>query len=411
MYGGRQRRDDDIESGARFRLNTDSFENEIEPIPDLGSGDGDDGHLATSYPSSSVAAVPEHTVVNRMTTMEYLWRRHVRSRTNNTTVQALLDRILLVFLFLASFVEQPLKYLLGGTQQKNKNGQSKVYKTPVVKGTTKTGLGVFAYTISQGRNPKKNPVLCFHSESRSNDEFLEMLPLFADTGRRVVAIDCPGHGWSENPRKSCDIDDIADAFIKVADSLLIEQFVCLGSHSLGTAIATSLAARYPNRVRGCIQVNVLYNPPKGPIPNDTASTDQEFNYKDDGTHLLDLHSARKFLEPDLNLRCVQTDLTRIINRRALAIDGITMEDPSRFDLETAARKLRCPVLCVSGESALASLDARGLGGSQRFDTACRMLPHCEVNSLTGPRSTLYMINQAPKEFVSLCAGFLEKHSM
>jgi pimeloyl-ACP methyl ester carboxylesterase len=415
----------DLESGARFRLNTDSYDDGIEAIPNLAPMEGNgtftvpnadannnDASLATSFSSSSTTATPEHNVIARMTTLEYLWRRHVRARTNNTSVQAMLDRILFVFLFLASLVERPLMYLLGNTEQTTKKNQPKSFQTPVTRGVTKTGLGAIAYIISQGRNPKKTPILCFHADKRSSDEFLEVLPLLADTGRRVVAIDAPGCGWSDNPRKSCTIDDIADAFIKVADALLIEQFVCLGSFT-GTAIATSLASRYPNRVKGCIHVNLLYSPKREGSNNveKTLPVSDELNYKDDGTHLIDLHTKRKFLDPDLNLRCIQSDLTRIVNQRARVVDEITMEEAANFDLESAARKTRCPTLCVSGESALVSLDARGLGGTQRFDSACRMLPHCEVKTLTGPRSTAYMINQAPTEFTSLCAGFLEKHSL
>lgn len=418
----------DIESGSPiFRLNTDSYDNDVEPIPDLAIGDGEasgssdntkvNAHsMTTSIASASAVTATDHTVINRMTTLEYFWRRHVRSRTNNATVQAMLDRILLVFLFLASLVEQPLTYVLGNTQQTTKKNQTKSVVTPVTRNTVKTGLGIIAYRISQGRNPKKNPILCFHSDTRSSDEFLELLPLLANTGRRVVALDIPGFGWSENPRRSCTIDDIADALLQVADALLIEQFVCLGS-VMGTLVSTSLASRYPNRVRGCIHVNLLYNPAtmNGKSGNSSnggvAVNTDDLNYKDDGSHLLGIHVKRKFLDPDLNLRCIQSDLTRIVNLRARLVDGVTMEDPTHYDLESAARKMRCPTLCVSGESALASLDARGLGGTQRFDTACRMLPHCEVNTLTGPRSTIYMINQAPKEFNSLCAGFLEKHSL
>ncbi len=432
MFNGRPNQDNDIESGRPiFRLNTDSYDsNDIEPIPDLKIGNGDASNnnnhnhnpeanvalTAESISSVNVSASTDHNVINRMTTLEYFWRRHVRSRTNNARVHEMLDRILLVFLFLANLVEQPLMYVLGNTQQTNKHKQSKSLQTPVTRGSVKTGLGVIAYRISQGRNPKKNPILCFHADSRSSDEYVELLPLLADTGRRVVALDMPGYGWSDNPQKSCSIDDIADAFLKVADSMLIEQFVCVGS-SMGTLISTSLASRYPNRVRGCVHVNLLYNPaiingrPNNSINCDVPTGPGNLIYKDDGSHLLDLHIKRKFLDPDLNLRCIQSDLTHIVNLRARILDGVTMEDATQFDLESAARKMRCPTLCVGGESALASLDARGLFGTQRFDTACRMLPHCEVKTLTGPRSTIYMINQAPKELTSLCAGFLEKYNL
>lgn len=401
---------EDVESGVRFRLNTDSYDNGdvMEDIPNLGSMDADSS--STSIPSGNSSSATEHNVIARMSTIEYLWRRHVRTRTNNTTVQAMLDRVLLVFLFLASVFEQPLQYLLGNSTNQTSKNQSQHGKKAVQVTRGVVAPAGIAYQLSQGRNPKKNPVVCFHMDSRSSDEFVDILPLLAHTGRRVVAIDVPGYGgWSENPKKKCTIHDLADACLQVADSLLMENFVCLASAGLGTALATSLASRYPNRVKGCILVNILYNPKTAASPSN--STKKEFDYKEDGSHWLELHAPRKFLEPDLNLRCVQTAITQKIQERARQVDHIVLGDPAAFDLESAARKCQCPTLCVSGEAALATLDARGLGGTQRFDTACRLLPHCEVSTLTGPRSTLYMINQASQEFTSLCAGFLDKHSL
>ncbi len=311
-------------SGAHFRLNSEIYVDEMEPIPDLEGGLGGDEACDSSInlrnrngPSQAKSSSsrssrpnapppPEHAVVNRMTTMEFLWRRHIRSSTNNATVQAVLDRILLVFLFLASVMEQPLRYLLGGTT----NGQTptakpvKSMQTQVTRGTVKTTLGVIAYRISQGRNPKKNPILCFHADERCSDEFLEILPLLADTGRRVVAIDLPGFGWSENPKRSCTFDEIADACLKVADAMLIEQFVCVGS-SLGAAVGCSLASRYADRVKGCIHMNLLYKPAKKEI-----TSFEEFKFQDDGSHLVALHSRRKLVvDPDLNLRCLQNLLS------------------------------------------------------------------------------------------------------
>jgi pimeloyl-ACP methyl ester carboxylesterase len=389
----------------RFHLTADSHE--MEPIPDL-----EGGGVGASNPngqglvvSSSSVSTPEHTVVNRMTPLEFLWRRHVRSRTNNATMQAVLDRILLVFLFLASLMEQPLKYLLGGTTPTSKGKPAKSLQTQVTKGTVKTTLGVLAYRICQGRNPKKNPILCFHADGRSSDEFLEILPLLADTGRRVVAIDLPGFGWSENPKRSCTVDEMADACLKVADAMLIQQFVCLGS-SIGAVIAASLASRYVDRVRGCIHINLLYKP----TTKDSAASG-EVKFQDDGSHLVELHNRRKIMDPDLNLRCMEVDLANLNHARARQVDGVTIQSLSEYDVESVARKSRCPTLCVGGESALASLDVRGLGGTQRFDTGCRMLPHCEVNIFSGPTSTAHMLNQAPKELTSLCAIFLDKHTL
>ena len=177
----------DIESeGTRFRLNTDSFDNGMEPIPSLDiefnpeagrKTPGSSSHLRSPLPSQSssfaaVSSVPEHNVIRSITTMEYLWRRHVRSQTSNRTVQAMLDRILVVLLFLASWVEQPLSFVLGQKPRDSKNGEyptAEHSKLPIIKGTAKTGMGVVAYTISQAKQPKKSPILCFHSHARRPD--------------------------------------------------------------------------------------------------------------------------------------------------------------------------------------------------------------------------------------------------
>lgn len=398
----------DVENGPRFQLNSDSFEEAMEPIPDLEGGTGTStGNNEVLAISSSSTSVPEHTVVvNRMTTMEFLWRRHVRSRTDNATVQAMLDRILLIFLFFASLMEEPLKYLLGGGNETPKGHGSRSLQTQVTRGAVKTNLGVLAYRISQGRNPKKNPVLCFHADGRSSDEFLDILPLLADTGRRVVAIDLPGYGWSDNPKRSCTIDEMADACLKVADAMLIQQFVCLGI-SMGAVVGLSLASRYTDRVRGCVSINLLYSP----TSKDTPINTQGLDIRDDGSHLVALHKKRGLADPDLSLRCIQIDLANLLHERARQRDGLKVESISDYDLEGRARKIMCPTMCVSGEAALANLDARGLGGTQRFDTACRIMPQCEVNTFSGPTSTVYMLNQAPKELSSLCASFLDKNDI
>lgn len=424
-----QHQEEDIESGNRFRLNT---EDDVEPIPNLPSSESESvvpvnntasvngSTWMTGTRSSTARGTTQEFIVSpRMSTIEFLWRRHVRSQTNNATIHAIMDRILLIILFLASFMEQPLNYLLGKTSQTpvtTSQRRAKPLHQIVTHGTTKTQLGVVAYTTSQGRNPSKLPILCFHANRRSSDEFFELQTLLAATGRRVVAIDSFGCGWSENPRRSCTIDDMADAFIQVADELLVQKFLCLGS-STGSYIAASLASRYPNRVRGCIFANLLYNPLQRNIGSknyeknmDDLSTDP-FDLHADGTFLIELHNKYNALDPAVTIRCIQGELSYIGKQRVRREEGIVIEEHNEYDLESAARKIKCPILCAGGEAALANLDARKLGGTQRFDTACRLLPLCEVTTLTGPRSTLHLMNQAPQEFASLCTAFLDKNSL
>lgn len=289
------------------------------------------------------------------------------------------------------------------------------------RGIVKTALGAIGYLISEAENPALTPILCFHASPRCSDEFLEVLPLLAATGRRVVALDVPGYGMSENPSKSCSIDDIADAFLEVADSLGIEKFATIGC-LMGNFQAVSLASRYPERVAACIYGNLYYFPPssadskKAPYGDtenpDGAPIPDSFELKEDGSHLAGVHNKRKgWLDPELNFRVVQGEITYLMNRRKRYAKGITIEDLSEYDFEPAAKKTTCPNLAIGGEAALGFFDAIGYGGTQQFEAGCKLFSNCEVGTLSGPKSSINMINQAPEEFAALCVSFLEKNNL
>lgn len=67
---------------------------------------------------------------------------------------------------------------------------------------------------------------------------------------RVIAIDRPGMGWSERPlSQPCTPADTARLMFEVMDKLGIEQPLVVG-HSLGGAIALSMAVQNAERLRG-----------------------------------------------------------------------------------------------------------------------------------------------------------------
>jgi pimeloyl-ACP methyl ester carboxylesterase len=300
---------------------------------------------------------------------------------------------------------------------------------PTTRGMIQTVLGAIGYLAAEPANPSSlTPLLCFHSSPRNTDEFLEVLPLLAtgngeDHGscRRVIALDVPGYGMSENPTKSCTVDEIADAFLQVADALQIDKFVAVGS-LMGNLLAISLASRYPDRVTACVCANLYFWPQTSseeikPIISTNenegkAAIPDSFVLRDDGSHLVELHNKRsKWLPPELNLRVVSGELTYLVNRRARYAKGIKIQDLSGYDFASAASKTTCPTLCIRGEASLAFFDMIGLSGTERFEAGCKLLSDCEVASLAGETSTLNMINQEPVAFTSLCLDYLKKKGL
>ena len=289
------------------------------------------------------------------------------------------------------------------------------------RGMLKTALGAIGYIVSEpeeasSTGPQSTPLICFHASPRCFDEYLEILPLFPN--RRIVALDAPGYGISENPIKSCSIDDIADAFLEVIEDLKIDKFVVVGN-LMGNFIGISLASRYPERVTASICANLYYfqastaeeNAAKKAERKDGEPIADSWVLEEDGKHLVDLHSRRKWLSPELNVRVVQGELTYLVNRRERYAKGISIEDLSEYKFEPAAQSVHCPTLCIKGVAALGFFDMIGYEGTKQFETGVKFFKHAEVASLEGEKSTINMINQDPEGFASLCKTFLDKHNL
>jgi pimeloyl-ACP methyl ester carboxylesterase len=344
--------------------------------------------------------------------------------------------------------------------QRGKRQMDIVRMPTIQRGMVSTRLGSIFYLLCDGTttssskcdgiSKEKATILCFHGSPRSSDEYLEVLPFLADSGKRVViAFDTPGYGASENPSKSCSLDEISDSFLEAADSILRMKkkdfhddngnnndgthggFITMGC-LMGNFFCVSLASRYPDRVKACIMVNLYFfpQPPKMEGENPSTATEDadaeispvpdSFVLEDDGSHLVSLHNQRKgWLDPELNFRVVHSEISYLVNRRARYAKGISIQNVSDFDFVTPAKQVKVrPILCVKGQAYVDFFDKIGYQGSQRFEEACQHLAadrddkgRLNLKTLEGGASTLNLINQMPEEFASLCHDFMEEHGL
>ena len=314
----------------------------------------------------------------------------------------------------------------------------------IERGMVKTALGSIFYLMSDGRMSNKPAILCFHMSPRSSDEFREVLPLLAssgendiDEGRVVIAFDLPGYGSSDNPKQSCTVDDVADACLQAADSIMgcgnddkssSTKYIVLGS-LMGDYHCLSLASRYPERIESGILINPWYNPEAKGMEDSTnddgTPIPDSFVLKDDGSHLIELHSKRSsWLDNDLNLRVVQSELTYLMKRRQRYLKGINIEGGNDYNFKGAAQTIvnrrdkagqvaSQHFLCILGEECMTMFDKFGLEGTKRSNDACTLLKGSDkgdgfvrIESLKGDKSTLNIVNQMPDEVAALCNQFL-----
>lgn len=99
----------------------------------------------------------------------------------------------------------------------------------------------------EGREHSKTLVL-LHGFLQSQDTWSPYILSYMRT-MRVIAIDLPGHGYSDNFGDVNTMEMMADAVKAVLDELDIEQCVLVG-HSLGGYVALAFADRYPYYLRG-----------------------------------------------------------------------------------------------------------------------------------------------------------------
>jgi pimeloyl-ACP methyl ester carboxylesterase len=108
-----------------------------------------------------------------------------------------------------------------------------------------THLYYFAHVI-EGQITNRPPVILIHGAGGTHLSWppqVRRLP-----GERIYSLDLPGHGKSEGAGRQ-SIDEYVEDVIPFMDELKVRAAVLVG-HSMGGAVALSLALKYPKRVLG-----------------------------------------------------------------------------------------------------------------------------------------------------------------
>jgi pimeloyl-ACP methyl ester carboxylesterase len=121
-----------------------------------------------------------------------------------------------------------------------------------------TARGVRMRVVEAGSGP---PVVLIHDILVSHLEFEGVIDLLA-AHLRVLAPDLPGFGQSEKPspaRYSYGVESFAEAMVDMIAGLGLGRVSVVG-HSMGGAVAITLAAEHPELVERLVLVDALSHP-------------------------------------------------------------------------------------------------------------------------------------------------------
>ena len=115
--------------------------------------------------------------------------------------------------------------------------------------TIQTSLGVVSYT-DEGSGP---PIVLLHAALHDRTDFAPVTEAL-EKGRRMLALDWPGHGGSPLPSMPLRAVEFGDLLVEFADRLDLSNTVIVGN-SVGGYAGCRLALERPERVAGLVLVN------------------------------------------------------------------------------------------------------------------------------------------------------------
>lgn len=110
----------------------------------------------------------------------------------------------------------------------------------------------------------RHPVVLVHGLGGCWQNWLENIPRVAAEGRRVIALDLPGFGFSEMPSDEISIAGYGRCVNALCDELDLGEVVLVG-HSMGGFTACETAIQFPERVERVVVVSAA-----GLTTNDVA---------------------------------------------------------------------------------------------------------------------------------------------
>jgi pimeloyl-ACP methyl ester carboxylesterase len=117
--------------------------------------------------------------------------------------------------------------------------------------------GVRVHIAEAGPDTDPVPLVLLHGWPQHWWVWRGVLPRLAAAGRRAIAVDLPGYGWSGPAPHRWQKEEVAADVLALLDALGLDRVVLCG-HDWGGFIGFRIALRTPERLTGFLAMNIVH---------------------------------------------------------------------------------------------------------------------------------------------------------
>lgn len=242
-----------------------------------------------------------------------------------------------------------------------------------------------------GDRKAKNALVFVHGWTCNADFWKASFNAFP--GKRLIALDLPGHGQSDKPKVSYSMKYFARSVDAVLKQAGVDKVVLVG-HSMGTPVTREFYRMHPDRTLGIVIVDGSL---KAFFPKPVADQiigQLKADYKPNSAKFVD-GFASVIKDEALRKLVRETMLSTPEHVAISAMEGMTDEKIWRDD------KVNVPVLAIMAPSPLWPADLK--------DQFAKIAPNLDFQMWTGVSHFLQM--EKPVEFNQAVAAFVTKNKL
>jgi len=262
------------------------------------------------------------------------------------------------------------------------------FAQPPKKWTNYDGSKVYYYNIGDRRS--KTALVFIHGWNCSADFWKDSLDAFPKY--RVIAIDLPGHGQSDQPKIDYTMAYFAKSIEAVMKEVKVDRVVLVG-HSMGTPVARQFYRIFPEQTLALVAVDGPLQPfgPRAQMEGFFAPLFKD--YKNQSTKFIDglLGPVRQDVKTVIRpIMLAAPDYVAVSAMKAMLDDSIWTND-----------QIKVPVLAVMAKNPMYPPNME--------EGFRKIAPNLEFQMWEGVSHFLFM--EKPKEFNELVGAFIAKNKL